>query len=573
MNFWKTYIGSFWFLGIFAFINLILVWTHAPESFNLSVWLVTSFLSAILAFSLMCFWQNQQKFSKIYFVSFHLLASLIFFFFFKNHFHSYVLEDSWLYFYYPLIWIFLSIFLASWLAAMWKDQKYLWKRNANIASSFWNGIFFALLISIGVLLVIFSVDLLFWNNIYKWGFWIKIYLSIFVATFFSITWYYFLKNFEQKNYFLETPPNGSEKSPDTKSFLKLYFTFILLFFIFWATNILLMLQKWSVQPWLGYAIVIYLILWLWYYSMDFPWKNKINITFWLIALWFWGFLIYATKIRIGYHGRSISRYWAILLAWVCIILAFSQIIFKNLKIFIALIYFTILFWFFSPLNWLNISQKDQIERIENILKKEWILVDWNLIEPKKSLSNEKRADLLLRIQNYIYNYWSKGLLPWLKTWNAASVWDAINDFSEITWIKRWFESYKTQEEQLINTSRPYDIFKSYEFDSSDFWSVQGYEMAFRFKATTENPSSKYNSNSIRLLWNQIRVFYNQKVYNLDLKGYLNSISQIKEEKNIIPSYSIAVGEYYFTIVFSNLQINTNQNIIDSVDSMIFVKKI
>ncbi|MBI2634914.1 DUF4153 domain-containing protein [Candidatus Peregrinibacteria bacterium] len=352
---------------------------------------------------------------------------------------------------------FLPFFKSDTILNFWKYNKYLIK---NLALA----LFFAAVLFGGIALILFSIDELFEIQNFNED----IYLDawIIIASIFG-PWI-FLGNFSKA-------VENIDKQSKISKFIRIFGQYILIPLLFVFAIILyiyagkiLITQEWpqGIVSGLviGFAIagmITHIILYP--FEKEFSWIKKAQKTFYILLLPQIAMLFTAIYLRISDYGITENRYYIVLLGLWLIGMAFYFLFSKkqNLKYIPVSVTIIIVLSLFGPWSSFNISEADQLKRLESLL------------EDKLPLPETKKYQLRSILSYLVQNHGTEKLTPLIDTkklpenFKELDVWEQENKILQIFGVNDYYYDYHPASE--------YNLQIQYKNKDMDNIKVSGYD--------------------------------------------------------------------------------------------------
>jgi hypothetical protein len=397
---------------------------------------------------------------------------------------------------------------------------FLWK--SETAASFWNfnknlfirlviSLFFTNVISIGISLALAAVNELFKADIQP-----QTFAQMYILSFGIFNTWYFLA---------DVPENFEEeiKADEYPKGLKIFTQFILipllliyLTILYFYGGKIILLWDWP-EGIVSYMIIAISVLGIFTNLLLFPiqdqketgWIKTFYKAFYFLLLPLVVLLFMAIGIRIGDYGLTVNRYIITLMGiWLSFISIYFILGFKNIKTIPISLCIAMILSSFGPWGMFSMSERVQLDRLENLLTKAEILkenkiqneVKWTVGEKGKIIPIEKKLsksipqedlDEINSIIQYLDSYHGMAsVLPWFEQ-DLEAILDEAEEksarFEGPVYSKLIVESMGLEYVQagMIGFDNPESKFYSFQAKENSAIPLEGFDVMIRFQLNGE----------------------------------------------------------------------------------------
>jgi len=395
------------------------------------------------------------------------------------------------------------------------DVEEFWKFNQTLFLRFLLSALYSIVLFLGLVLGLFALDSLFDLDIDG-----KRYFQIFIFIAGVFNTWFFTAGVPAAGV-PDAPVHFSENnSKDEKSLsnkgLRTLLLYVLLplislyFVILYSYSVkVVFLWDWP-KGIMTYMIIAMAVIGILTFLLSYPFARErsplafLNRWYFVVLFPLLAMLFLAIGIRIADYGITINRYLTVLLAiWLLLISIYFVFIGKNIKAIPMTLFVLILITCFGPWGIFEVSERSQVNRLEQILRNSEILKDHITNEPIWDVSDTSRLVLIDKNRN-------QGVLSDSLHNEVYSVINYLDDFHGLSSIDHWF------------TQSPFEIAEAHDLsENSIYMQMLGLEHRRIYRNSNSTVYRYFNTENTKKDFRDIRAYDYSLPINWQQNGIVN----------------------------------------------------
>lgn len=493
-----------------------------------------------------------------------------------------------------------------------KEDHAFWKFNESLFLRIALGALYSIVLYTGISLALGAIHLLFSLKIEP-----ETYFQIFILVMGLFNTWFFLAGI----------PKNKEKIISPESYpkgLKVFTQFILIPLLLVYLTILYFYGGKIILTWdwpkgiVSYMIIAISVLGIFTYLLLFPirdlkessWIKTFYRAFYFLLFPLIVLLFLAIGIRVQEYGLTVNRYIILLmgiwLTFIALYFIFGKAKIKTIPISLAVF---MIFGAFGPWSMFNLSEYNQLDRLENILKEENILRDgkiqrevkWEITEVNKfeaigsKSTNQLDAEALDEVNSivqYLEDYHGlEAVLDWFEQdlsalYRKASEKNGIYFYIDYSQFVIESMGLKFIPDYLIGQDYPSDKYFSYAIEQESIRIITGFDYEFNFYSNEGNYKHQWTlpagveadmdfdpeTQQLYFSLENSSVQFNLASFSDDLKNKFGS-GQVGELSEKEVSFNYSDESVQLRIIFHSLNNNGGKNgKVDQFSGVILIGK-